>query len=210
MHECLGCPRHTCGCARGLSYAVSKVKQGRRRSPRVGGAKVRNHVQLAAAVTPTLHPGFSQVGLSRKAITTLRFHLSLWADSNQLRVGSAVWGLRSCEPHKVLHNECSAHTRSALLQHQATSARREGTTFTFRCLDYLLLSPQGIFKFAASLHHSIVGALTSQDLRRARHRRSQRQSLFGEPTIEKWTPLIINARTQIQLVLELHAAWTCT
>ena len=203
--------------ARGLSYAVSRVKQGRRRSPCVGGAKVfiinlltqkRNHVQLADAVTPTLHPGFSQVGLSRKAITTLRFHLSLWADSNQLRVGSAGWGLRGCEPHKVLHNECSAHTRSALLQHQATSARREGTTF--RCLDYLLLSPQGIFKFAASLHHSIVGALTSQDLRRARHRRSQRQSLFGEPTIEKWTPLIINARTQIQLVLELHAAWTCT
>ena len=135
---------------------------------------------------------------------------SLWADSNQLTVGSLGWGLRGCEPHKVLHNECSAHTRSALLQHQATSARREGTTFTFRCLDYLLLSPQGIFKFAASLHHSIVGALTSQDLRRARHRRSQRQSLFGEPTIEKWTPLIINARTQIQLVLELHAAWTCT
>ena len=174
MHECLGCPRHTCGCARGLSYAVSRVKQGRRRSPCVGGAKVfiinlltqkRNHVQLADAVTPTLHPGFSQVGLSRKAITTLRFHLSLWADSNQLRVGSAGWGLRGCEPHKVLHNECSAHTRSALLQHQATSARREGTTF--RCLDYLLLSPQGIFKFAASLHHSIVGALTSQDLRRS-------------------------------------------
>ncbi len=160
--------------ARGLSYAVSRVKQGRRRSPCVGGAKVfiinlltqkRNHVQLADAVTPTLHPGFSQVGLSRKAITTLRFHLSLWADSNQLRVGSAGWGLRGCEPHKVLHNECSAHTRSALLQHQATSARREGTTF--RCLDYLLLSPQGIFKFAASLHHSIVGALTSQDLRRS-------------------------------------------
>ena len=180
-------------------------------------------MQLAAAVTPTLHPGFSQVGLSRKAISTLRFHLSLWADSNQLTVGSLGWGLRGCEPHKVLHNECSAHTRSALLQHQATSARREGTTFTFRCLDYLLLSPQGIFKFAASLHHSIVGALTSQDLRRARHRRSQRQSkiLFGEPTIEKWTPFHrvlentlmfkqLTARTQIQLVLKLHAACTCT